>query len=89
MRGPKIQKVLHGAPLGPDFVIPFGLNEVINPFEEVSSTRKKDERHVQCVVVPSQIDHPDAGEGCLLGPHFLKVTGTGSFVASFDPCNHH
>ena len=28
------------------------------------------------------------GRGCMLGPIFLKVTGTAYFVASFDPCNH-
>ena len=71
--------MLHGAPLGPDFVIPFGLNELINPFEEVSSTLKKDERHVQCVVLPSQIDHPDAGEGLFAGGTFPEGHRYGFF----------
>jgi hypothetical protein len=79
------QKVLHGAPLGPEFVVPFGLKEVINPFVEVASTLKNDERLVQCVILPSQIDHPDAGEGLYAGANFPEGHRYSLFCCQLRP----
>ena len=51
----------------PDFVIPFALAIVNNPFEEAPSILKKDEQTVKYGVLPSQIDDPGAGEGLFAG----------------------
>ena len=56
-------KVLSGAPIGPEFLVPFHLSEVINPLEEVTSIQKADEIKTSCMVLASSIDDPGAGEG--------------------------
>ena len=79
MTGPKqysaeqirlFQKVLNGAPLGPDCLVPFSLNEVVNPLEEVHSLLKDDESRTSCCVLASSIDHETAGNGLYAGSNF-------------------
>ena len=65
-------KVLSGAPIGPEFLVPFHLSEVINPLEEVTSIQKADEIKTRCMVLASSIDDPGAGEGLYAGKSFKE-----------------
>ena len=62
-------KVLTGVPVGPDFVV-LSLSEVLNPLEEVTSFQKADGISCSCVVLPSTIGDPGAGEGLYAGKNF-------------------
>ena len=65
-------KVLSGSPIGPEFLVPFYLSEVINPLEEVTSIQKADEIKTRCMVLASSIDDPGAGEGLYAGKSFKE-----------------
>ena len=65
-------KVLNGAPVGPDNVIPFSLSEVLNPLTEIAQLQKEDEKRTSSVVLPSCIDDPGAGEGLFAGTNFKE-----------------
>ena len=65
-------KVISGAPIGPEFLVPFHLSEVINPLQEVTSIQKADEIKTRCMVLASSIDDPGAGEGLYAGKSFKE-----------------
>ena len=57
------KKVLHGAPITWDGANPFAAAEFIDPLPFVERLLKEDETRISCFVLPSSIDHPEAGEG--------------------------
>ena len=61
---------MNGAPLGPDCLIPFSLDEVLNPLEEVHNLLKEDETRTGCCVLASSIEHETAGNGLCAGSNF-------------------
>ena len=64
--------MLNGAPVGPDNIVPFSLTEVCNPLTEQAQLLKEDEKRTNCVVLPSCIDDPGAGEGLFAGSSFKE-----------------
>ena len=57
------KKVLHGAPITWDGANPFAAAEFVDPLPYVERLLKEDETRTSCFVLPSSIDHPQAGEG--------------------------
>ena len=57
------KKVLHGAPISWDGTNPFSLAEFIDPLPLSEQLLKEDKNRIGCFVLPSPIDHADAGEG--------------------------
>ena len=73
------QKVLNGAPLGPDCLILFSLDEVVNPLEEVHALLKEDETRTSCSVLASLIDHETDGNGLYAGSKFNEGHISGKY----------
>ena len=57
------KKFLHGAPITWDGATPFDAAEFIDPLPFVEQLLKEDETRISCFVLPSMINHPQAGEG--------------------------
>ena len=57
------KKVLHGAPISWDRANPFAAAEFVDPLPYVERLLKEDENRNSCFVLPSSIDHPQAGDG--------------------------
>ena len=72
-------KVLTGAPIGPEFLVPFNLSEVINRLEEVTTIQKEDEIRTSSMVLASSIDDPGAGQEMYVGNSFKQGHVSGKY----------